>query len=130
MALERERVTQLESGLHPLVLALMILSVFWLVLFAWVVFGGSRVGAILLVVVAFTAIGFLAVPVVFWLLSRQHRRQGHRIPFSVWVRREFALPEGPVRARDAAINALIAPAAAALTLTLTALAAWYAGAGS
>ncbi len=129
MAERQANPSRVEGAFHPLVLTLMILSVLWLVALAWLLFSTNRVGTFMMVVVTFTALGFLAVPVVFWLLAGERGPRGERVPFRIWARRHFALPEGPVAAREAAINALIAPLAAAITLTFTGLAAWMAAKG-
>lgn len=117
-----------ETGFHPVVYAIMAGTVVWLVLVAWLLFGVDLYAGLMMIVVTFAALGFLAVPTVFWLLSGEPRKPARRQPLHEWAEHTFESWGDRMRARDAAINALVAPAAAALTLTLAGLVArWVAG---
>ncbi|GBD44118.1 hypothetical protein HRbin40_01601 [bacterium HR40] len=113
-----------EDNFHPLIYALMAGVVAWLVVMAWLVFGIDTYAGVMLMVVTFTAIGFLAVPFVFWLLSGE-RGEPVREPLRDWAAHTFETWGDRLRGRDAALNALMAPAAAALTLTLAGLVAYW-----
>lgn len=113
-----------ETDFHPVVYLGMAAVVIWLVLVAWLVFGVDTYAAVMMIVVTFAAIGFLGVPFVFWLLSGE-RGEPVRERFSDWAEHTFETWGDRLRGRDAALNALIAPAAAAITLTLAGLVAWW-----
>lgn len=112
-----------ETEFHPIVYGLLAAAVLWVVVAAWLFFGVDTYAGLMLVVVTFTALGFLAVPWVFWRLSGQAGKPV-REPLYDWAGHRFEVWGDRLRGRDAAINALIAPVAAGITLTLAGLVAW------
>lgn len=125
-----ERYEDVETGFHPRVLFWMALTVVWTVIAAWLWFAVDTYARIMIVVVAFAALGFLAVPLIFWALSGRQSPTGRPESFGEWLRHRFALWTGTIEGRDAAINALIAPAAAAITITVVGFIAWHIGSGA
>ncbi len=122
-----EATRDVETGFHPRVLAWMAFTVVWVVIAAWLWFAVDTYAAIMLAVVALAALGFLAVPLVFWLLSGHPSPTGRPEPFREWVRRRFDTATGPLASGEAALTALIAPLAAAVTITVVGGIAWYIG---
>jgi len=124
-----ERQEDVETGLHPRVLFWMAFAVVWTVIAAWLWFAVDTYARIMMAVVAFTALGFLAVPLIFWALSGHPSPTGRPESFRAWLDHRFALWTGTLEGREAAINALIAPAAAAITITVVGFIAWSIGSG-
>lgn len=113
-----------ETDFHPFVYAMMAGAVVWLVIVAWLVFAVDTYSAVMMIVVTFVALGFLAVPFVFWLLAGE-RGEPVREPLRDWAEHVFETWGDRLRGREAALNALIAPGAAVVTLTLAGLVAWW-----
>lgn len=113
-----------ETDFHPVVYALMAATVVWLVIAAWSIFAVDTYSVLMMIVITFVALGFLGVPLVFWLLSEE-RGEPVREPLHDWAEHLFETWGDRLRGREAALNALIAPAAAVITLTLAGLVAWW-----
>ncbi len=122
-----EAVRDLETGFHPRVILWMVLTVVWVVVAAWLFFAVDTHARILLAFVAISGLGFLAVPVIFWLLAGREHPTERPETFAEWLRHRFDTHTGPLAAGEAALTALIAPLAAAITITVVGAIAWTIG---
>ena len=76
-----------SAQLHPLVFDAIVGLALWLVLAAWLFFGGPDYSRIVLVVVSGLALTAIGIPYVLWRISWKHgatRVPGEEEPFHDW----------------------------------------------
>jgi len=113
------------SALHPAIYGMLAGCVVWMMAALWLFFGHDGPTAFMLVVDVFFAAAFLA-PLAIIGVSLKSERVQWSSSLRDWLGREFETGQGRVKARDAAIMILIAPAAGAIAITLVSLAAYIA----
>jgi len=109
-----------SEHLHPSIYAIMVGSVLWFVLSAWIFFGGAEYMGLLLAVVSGFFLMAAAIPFVLWCVWQKYRpvpAREDRRSFRQWVSGEFETRQGRRRALDAAIEIVLPLAAAAAGMT-------------
>jgi hypothetical protein len=108
-----------SSGLHPFVYWSIAGLTLWLVVSAWAFFDDGPYTGFLLAVVTGFFFMFVALPVLLWRVWRKHAADtagGHQ-PFREWARGECVTWQCRLSGAEAAVQALLPIAAAAVGMT-------------
>jgi len=108
------------DGLHPRIYAIIIALAVWLLMSAWLFFGGLGYDDMLLTVVTGLFVVSIGIPVLLWLTWRRNADHGDDGPapsFRDWRSGEFATWTGRHVASGAAIETLLPIAAVAFGMT-------------
>jgi hypothetical protein len=118
--LEAEPNVAVQDNLHPAVYAAIIGLALWLVVSAWVFFGGADYDGITLVVVTGLFVVAIGIPVLLWRTWQRRADHSDDAPvpsFRDWRSGEFATWTGRHAATGAAIETLLPIAAVAFGMT-------------
>ena len=108
------------DGLHPVVWRAIVALALWLVVSAWVFFGGADYDGITLAVVTGLFVVAIGIPVLLWRTWQRRADHSEDAPtpsFRDWRSGEFATWTGRHAASGAAIETLLPIAAVAFGMT-------------
>ena len=117
------------TALHPVVYAILIGLVSWLIIAVWG-FGRDRLSDYLLVIVSGFIALFVAIPTTLWLMAQRQRSsdqegQRNQPSFRDWSAGDFGTWQDKVKGANAAVEILLPIAALAVGMTAFAVVAHY-----
>jgi hypothetical protein len=115
------RARPVSENLHPFVYQAMVALAVWLLVSIWA-FSGSLYTDYLFMVVTGLIVFATLIPVTLWWTRRRHRApSGSDESFRHWESEEFAIWQGRLSGREAALQVLLPLAAVSLGMTIFAI---------